>query len=177
MGNPLIHAESSAKKFGGKAQDYIDIHEFIDSSGMAFPDLRHRALTHNTWFIKTMLPVKFGHIRKNSDGQRYSVVEVGQQHVLEDYAGKFIPDASDFLSQIRFLDWMDNAKGDSMPESNKRIHQWEKKGVKKLKSFKLLPRAPALPKLPKPSPAPELGEEFFSPRPIKRGCGGGGRFD
>lgn len=46
MSKPFIHAQSSAKKFGGIWEDYISIHEFLDSSKSVIADNRHRALTH-----------------------------------------------------------------------------------------------------------------------------------
>lgn len=51
MAKPWIHAESSARKFGGRPEEYLPIHDFMDSSKAVFPDNRHRALTHNSWFI------------------------------------------------------------------------------------------------------------------------------
>lgn len=60
MAKPIIHANSSAKKFGGQPEDYIEIHDFMDSSKSVFPDNRHRALTHNSWFIFVAERV-FGH--------------------------------------------------------------------------------------------------------------------
>lgn len=35
---PYIHAELSAKRFGGVPEDYLDIHELMDSSKAAFPN-------------------------------------------------------------------------------------------------------------------------------------------
>ena len=62
---------SSAKKYGGVAEDYIDIHDFMDSSKAALPDNRHRALTHNSWFISVVIEKIFGFQRTNSDGRIY----------------------------------------------------------------------------------------------------------
>ncbi len=125
MSKPYIHAQSSARIFGGKAKDYLDIHEFIDSSKEAFSDLRHRALTHHPWFISKILPRVFGVTRKNSSGRTYSVVEVGERHVHEDFRGKFIPSAQDFLEQIEMHDWMDNGgKGNTLPPSHIKLHNW-----------------------------------------------------
>lgn len=45
---PYIHATHSVRKFGGKIQDYIEIHNFFDISKFAFPDMRHRAILHNS---------------------------------------------------------------------------------------------------------------------------------
>lgn len=70
MSKPLIHAYSSAKKFGGVWEDYMDIHELMDSSKSAFPDNRHRCLTHNSWFIGFIIPKVFGEtFARKSDGK------------------------------------------------------------------------------------------------------------
>ena len=45
MAHPLKHAESSARKFGGKAEDYLPIHNWFDESKAFLADFRHRALT------------------------------------------------------------------------------------------------------------------------------------
>ena len=47
MAHPLKHAESSARQFGGKAEDYLPIHNWFDESKAFFPDFRHRALRHH----------------------------------------------------------------------------------------------------------------------------------
>lgn len=46
--NSWYHAKSSAKKWGGSPTDYIEIHEFIDSSKKIIGDVRHRSLYHHT---------------------------------------------------------------------------------------------------------------------------------
>lgn len=107
---PQVHADSSAKLFGGKADDYLDIHQLMDSSKGAVGDHRHRTLTHNTWFLSIILEKIFGITRVNSDGKSYSVREVGEQHVLEDYGKKFIPTAQDFLQEMEVKPWMENGK-------------------------------------------------------------------
>ena len=129
MGKPIVHAKSSAKRFGGKASDYLDIHEFIDSSRQAFSDLRHRALTHNSWFITHVLPRVFGRNRTNSAGVEYDVTEVAEHHILEDYRGKFIPTAQDFLQQIVWVDWMENGKQGRPPSARVPSEPAESKGL------------------------------------------------
>ena len=52
---PYIHAVSSAKKFGGVWNDYIEIHNFMDSSKGHIADNRHRALLHNSFTIQLVL--------------------------------------------------------------------------------------------------------------------------
>lgn len=107
---PYIHALSSAKKYGGKPEDYIEIHNFLDSSKGAIPDNRHRALTHTSWFLSVVLERVFGVTMTNSDGKTFSVRDIGEQHILEDYGG-FIPTAQDFLQYVEWQNWMDNGNG------------------------------------------------------------------
>lgn len=73
MSKPWIHALSSAKRYGGKPEDYMDIHNLMDSSKSSIADNRHRALTHNSWFIGYILEKVFGSTLKNSDGKIVSV--------------------------------------------------------------------------------------------------------
>jgi hypothetical protein len=98
-------------------EDYLEIHDFMDSSKSAMADSRHRALTHNAWFVGPGGPLErcFGHNITNSDGRQVSVREVGEQHVLEDYAGRFIPSPQDFLSHMDMQEWMVSGLGEAPP--------------------------------------------------------------
>ena len=103
MAHPLMHAESSARKFGGKAEDYLPIHSWFDESKAFFPDFRHRALRHHAEgiFLAERL---FGVAIVNSDGKQVPVRYVGEQHVREDLG--HIPTAQDWLLQINPQRWM-----------------------------------------------------------------------
>lgn len=131
MSKPHIHAQSSARRHGGKMEDYLAIHELMDSSKSAIADNRHRVLTHTAWFIRTILPKVFGETITNSDGGVVSIYAIGEQHILEDFAGKFIPTVQDYLEEMTFRDWMNNGAGE-MPASAKSIH----KGRKSVTVFK-----------------------------------------
>jgi hypothetical protein len=111
MSKPWIHAESSARKYGGKPEDYLEIHNFLDNSKGTIADSRHRALTHNSWFLSNVLERVFGVIVTNSDGRTVSVRDIGEQHILEDFGGRFIPSAQDYLQQIELQEWMVMGKG------------------------------------------------------------------
>jgi hypothetical protein len=120
MSKPIYHAMSSAKKYGGTPDDYIDIHNLMDSSKATIPDNRHRALTHNAWFVGTIIEKIFGVSRTNSEGRVYSTRQIAEEHVLEDYGMRFIPTAQDFLANMEWDDWMDNGlKG--YPPSHKKL--------------------------------------------------------
>lgn len=114
MGKPHMHAESSAKKFGGAMHDYLDIHLLLDSSKMAFADNRHRALTHNSWFVNHILPKIFGNTITNSQGKLVSVIDIAEQHILEDFNHHFIPTAQDYLTLMNSMSWM---HGQGLPAS------------------------------------------------------------
>jgi hypothetical protein len=120
MPKPWIHALSSAKQYGGKPEDYIAIHNLMDSSKGTIADSRHRALTHNAWFVGTILEQVFGVTLTNSDGKTISVRDIGEQHVLEDYRKRFIPSAQDFLQEMEVREWMVAGMGEP-PTSAKRL--------------------------------------------------------
>jgi hypothetical protein len=120
MAKPWIHAVASAKKFGGKPEDYIKIHNLMDSSKGTIADSRHRALTHNAWFVGTILEQIFGVTFQNSDGMTVSVRDIGEQHVLEDYRMRFIPSAQDYLQEMEVKEWMVAGKG-KPPSSAERL--------------------------------------------------------
>ena len=119
MAKPFIHAKSSAKKFGGSVSDYLEIHNLLDSSKSIIADNRHRALTHNSWFISTILERIFGVTIFNSEGKEVSTREIAEQHILEDFGG-FIPSGQDFLQEIEYKEWMN---GNGHPASRIKIEK------------------------------------------------------
>jgi len=66
MAKPHIHSASSARRFGGVPEDYLEIPVLMDSSKGAIADNRHQALTHNAWFLSVILPRIFGDTITNS---------------------------------------------------------------------------------------------------------------
>ncbi len=101
--NPLDHAKSSARKFGGKLEDYMPIHLWFDHSKQFFADPRHRALRHHGEGIR-MAETVFGFIVHNSDEQPVSVRAIGEQHVVEDLG--WVPSLQDWLKHIQIQPWM-----------------------------------------------------------------------
>jgi primosomal replication protein N len=51
MAHPYHHALSSVKKYGGKVEDYLAIHEWFDESKMIVADFRYRALRHRGRYL------------------------------------------------------------------------------------------------------------------------------
>lgn len=117
MSKPYIHAVSSQRRWGGEPEDYIEIHNLMDKSKGTIADSRHRALTHNAWFISEILERIFGVVITNSADRKVSVRDIGEQHVLEDYANRFIPSAQDFLEGIPMQEWMIAGKGQPPPSA------------------------------------------------------------
>ncbi len=110
MSKPWIHSESSARKWGGKPEDYLEIHNWFDETKSMIADNRHRALRHHAEGI-FMCERIFGVTITNSDGKKVSVRDVGEQHVLEDFKNKFIPTVQDYLCEMEMKDWMNNGHG------------------------------------------------------------------
>lgn len=147
MAKPIFHAISARKKFGGEVDDYLDIHTLMDLSKSAVADHRHRVLTHNAWFVGNILERIFGvyrvipttdegrelqakidrleveqnelreEMRVRKLGRVVAVREIGEQHVLEDFAGKFIPTVQDYIDDGKMIStgWMANGVKGSPP--------------------------------------------------------------
>lgn len=106
MTHTYFHAKSSAKLFGGKPEDYLDIHNWLDGTKEGFCDFRHRALRHHAQGLFELERV-FGVTIINSEGKHVPVRYIGEAHVIED-CGR-IPSLSDWLSCIRPEPWMARA--------------------------------------------------------------------
>lgn len=100
---PLKHAQNSARKWGGVAEDYQEIHDFFDSSKAAIADVRHRAILHSAFGIFLAERV-FGTYITNTAGRKVCVRDIGEQHVLEDLGT--IPTMGDWLRHIDIQPWM-----------------------------------------------------------------------
>jgi hypothetical protein len=103
MAHPLFHAKSSARKYGGKPDDYLAIHNWFDESKSYMGDVRHRALRHRAEGI-FLCEKLFGVSITNSDGREVPVRFIGEQHVIEDLGR--IPSVSDWLSEMPMKAWM-----------------------------------------------------------------------
>ena len=108
MANPLIHSKSSVKRWGGKVEDYLPLHEVIDSPKATMNNNSARALTHNTWFAYTIMHKIFGYNITNSDGKSVDVVDIAMLHIAEDFRMKFVPTAQDYLQHLQVQAWFNN---------------------------------------------------------------------
>lgn len=104
MSHPWHHAESSARKYGGKPEDYIAIHTWFDGSKAQMVNFRHRALRHHALGIFEA-EERFGVTITNSNGKQIPVRFIGEQHVKEDCGG-IVPSVQDWLKGIPGQRWM-----------------------------------------------------------------------
>ena len=120
MANPMIHSKSSVKRWGGKPEDYLAIHELIDSPKATMNNNSSRALTHNTWFAYTIIPKIFGYNIINSDGKSVDTVDIAMLHILEDFRHRFVPTPQDYLKHMEIQPWFNNGVKDiDNPEAKK----------------------------------------------------------
>lgn len=126
MSHPEVHSRNSARKFGGKPEDYIKIHEWFDDSKAHLADMRHRALKHHSAGIFECEKV-FGSSFTNSDNKTVYTRYVGEQHVIEDLG--FIPTLEDWFENMTLAEWMmarDKRvikKGKELPKSIKEMEE------------------------------------------------------
>ena len=100
---PFLHGKVSARKWGGRPEDYQEIHDFLDSTKAAFPDMRHRAILHNSFGIYICEKI-FGINIENSEGKTVSVRDIAEQHVIDDMGR--IPTLQDYLDGMPMYSWL-----------------------------------------------------------------------
>lgn len=120
MSNALVHAERSAKKWGGQPSDYLPIHDWFDSTKIQLCDNRHRMVLHNGFGIDLAVRV-FGRAIVNSDLKRVFVRDIAEQHVLEDLG--FIPSLAECLDELPVRPWMAGHCRPKKEEPDGRVHE------------------------------------------------------
>lgn len=139
MAAPWHHAISSSRKWGGRPEDYLEIHEWFDVTKAHHADFRHRALRHHAEGIFLMESI-FGvtidvHVGYRcptcGENSRAGVVEHEEEckcpaSELEDLWKKIptrwvgeqhvtedlgrIPSATEWLSAIQPAPWMNRSR-------------------------------------------------------------------
>ena len=93
---PYHHARASAARSGNDWREDLKIHEFIDSSKTAFPDLRHRMILHSTDLG--------GELAARAFPDRLDARELVKNHIIED------------LGQVRTIhDWLSHCRTQQLP--------------------------------------------------------------
>ncbi|SRR5579884_924001 len=89
MAHPFYHAHSSARQFGGQANDYLALHQFFDQSKACIASNVHRLALHHTLGITLCLEIYGQTWHRASDGASIATKSIAHQHVMEDLG--FIP--------------------------------------------------------------------------------------
>ena len=103
MAKPYIHSINSVKKWGGEPEDYLPIHDMMDSSKAHIADMRHRLVFHSSFGIFIMEQM-FGTYITNSEDKKVQVRDIAEQHVLEDLG--YIPTLQDYVEEMDVKPWM-----------------------------------------------------------------------
>ena len=98
MSHPIIHSKSSVKKWGGKWEDYIHIHNWFDETKSWVGNTYHRMFRHHSEGIFECEKTFDEHF-KNSEGKIVYTRYVGEQHVKED-CYNYIPSAKEWVNSI-----------------------------------------------------------------------------
>lgn len=117
--NSWYHAKSCAKKWGGEPENYLPIHEFIDSSKQVIGDIRHRSLYHHTMGVFLCQDI-FGKtlaVRKNNNNTiEVPVRLIAERHILEDLG--WLPSPADYIKTMGVATWMSGAQRKTLPLSH-----------------------------------------------------------
>jgi hypothetical protein len=97
------HAVRSARTFGGVPDDYMAVHELLDSAATEVPDWRHRVPTHNA-FGPYLAAAVLGRTLQRSDGREVPVRSVAEVHILSDLGR--IPTLAECLECVPLARWM-----------------------------------------------------------------------
>ena len=98
MAHPYDHARSSAKKFGGDPEEYLEIHKWFDATKAWVGHSNHRMFRHHSEGIFEAEKL-FGVWFQNSAGKKVYTRYVGEQHVREDCFG-YVPSAKEWIQNI-----------------------------------------------------------------------------
>lgn len=122
---PLQHAQISQKTHGGKWQDYIAVHSFLDSSKAACAHFKHRFLLHHREGIELGARI-YGASLTTSENKtietrriltEHLIEDVGRIVSVEDWARDLLPNENDsfykFLAKKRA-----SIESDSIPGEN-----------------------------------------------------------
>lgn len=146
---PLQHAQISQKTHGGKWQDYIAVHSFLDSSKAACAHFKHRFLLHHQEGIELGAQI-FGANLTTSENKtietrqiliEHLIEDVGRIVSVEDWARDLLPDANDsfykFLAKKRASIEADRVPGESELLAAFNLSKDDAAAVKKFLRFPL----------------------------------------
>lgn len=100
---PIEHAEASAIVFGGKYEDYLEIHKWFDQFRFAINTPEHRIFLHHTGGVILCEQV-FGDYITNSDNKKIAIRDIAEHHIIMDVGEMRTP--QDWLNNIKDPNWV-----------------------------------------------------------------------
>lgn len=114
--NSWHHSKSSAKKWGGEPEDYLEIHTFIDSSKQVIGDHRHRSVYHHTLGVFLCEKIFGTTVKVGQRGIQVPVRMVAERHIIEDLG--WLPSPSDYIKNMSLATWMSGSVRAEVPLSH-----------------------------------------------------------
>ncbi len=97
--DPQRHAQLSARRHGGEPRDYLALHSAVDATKELCSDNRHRWL-HTLWGIRRVILPMVGPTLTVEGKQVRTKMVLEHDHVLPDFARRFIPTLADFVKAV-----------------------------------------------------------------------------
>lgn len=115
--NSWYHAQSSARKWGGVPENYLPVHDFIDSSKRIIGDVRHRSLYHHTEgaFLCERIFGTTLTIWKQNKSIEVPTRLVAERHIIEDLG--WLPSPADYIKGMPVEKWMSGSIRKEVPLS------------------------------------------------------------
>jgi len=98
MAHPILHSKSNQKKYGGKWEAYIHLHEWLDATKAWYGHSLHRMWRHHSEGIFEAEKI-FGPHFTNSDDKIVYTRYCLEDHVKED-CFNYIPSAKEWIKAI-----------------------------------------------------------------------------
>jgi hypothetical protein len=117
VSHPYTHACASAERYGGQADDYLPIHNWIDASKAHYAEFRHRFLRHHEYGVREMAE-QFGKFT-NSDGARVDSLDVGMDHLMDDHGQH--PDRHMWFEGYNLQPWMSRNNDTSIDDITEKV--------------------------------------------------------
>jgi hypothetical protein len=99
MAHAVIHAKSSAKKYGGTYEEYLHLHEWLDESKLWYPHSNHRMFRHHTMGIHEA-EKKFGTHFTNSVEKVVYIRYILTDHIKED-CNNYVPTPKEWVDALQ----------------------------------------------------------------------------
>lgn len=94
---PLQHAQISAHRYGGRWQDWLRFHDWVDQSKALFASMQHRMLLHSD-FGAWLAPLVFGEVFTAGEASARTA-DLFDDHQLEDLGRTYT--LSEWLKELR----------------------------------------------------------------------------